>query len=104
MLLLVHKLSLYTEVRKSLKEEASPFRSVGGSFIKQGNFLTWLVFVGKYISPGYVLVIAPTVGMTDKVYVPKTGEGGEEALIAWVQLEGQFAVKSSQWHPTLHPS
>lgn len=123
---------LYTEGRKRLKEEASPFRLVGSSFIKQGNFWGGLSLVArsslhllarilKFIealtglghvchpaghhntlfSQSYALGIAPTVGMVDKLYI---WGGGKEPLIAGVQLEGQFAVKSSQWPPTLHPA
>lgn len=38
----------------------------------------------------------PTVGMVGRTYILRTGEGGQEPPVAWVQLSGQSEVTSSQ--------
>ena len=47
---------------------------------------------GTLLSQGCILETSPCVGVVGGTYVPRTGEGGEESLIAWVQLQGQPAT------------
>lgn len=42
---------------------------------------------------------AATVGMVDRVYIPRTREGMRNRQLPWVQLAGQLAVMSSQLPP-----
>ena len=54
-----------------------------------------------FLSQDHVLGTAPPMGMVDRRYIPRMGQGvgGRESLIAPVQLTGQPAVTSSQWPP-----
>lgn len=47
----------------------------------------------------YSLETVSTVGLVNGMYIPRTVEGVEESLIAWVQLLGQLAAMSPRLLP-----